>query len=130
MNDVIQSRDRDPLSGAIIGCAMEVHRAMGPGLLESIYEMCLAKELELSGIRFARQRSMPLQYKGLAVGAGFRSDFAIEERLIIELKAVDRLLPIHDAQLLSYLRLTGIRTGLLINFNTSVLRDGIKRMVF
>ena len=129
MNINSHSNGRDPLSGTVIGCALEVHRALGPGLLESVYEMCMSKELELSGIRFARQRRIPLQYKGLIVGAGFRLDFVIEERLIIKLKAVDRLLPIHDAQLLSYMRLSGIRTGLLINFNTAVLRAGIKRMV-
>lgn len=108
---------------------MEVHRAMGPGLLETVYETCLAYEFESRHIPFQRQVHLPLIYKGRKLEAGFRLDFVMAGRLILELKAVDRLNPIHDAQLLSYMRLSGLKTGLLINFNTDVIRNGIRRLV-
>jgi GxxExxY protein len=129
MNSALGTGNRDPLTGMAIGCAMEVHRAMGPGLLESVYETCLAHELKMNNVPFERQVSLPLIYKGQRLGSGFRLDFVIERRLIIELKAVDQLLPVHDAQLLSYMKLSGMRTGLLLNFNTDILRNGIKRLV-
>jgi GxxExxY protein len=115
------------LTRNIIGAAIDVHRAPGPGLLESAYEACLAHELHERRMRFDRQVELPVSYKECRVKCGFRADFIVGERVIVELKAVDRILPIHEAQLLTYLRLTGIRIGLLINFHSLVLKDGIRR---
>jgi GxxExxY protein len=113
----------------VIGSAIEVHRELGPGLLESAYEECLALELADAGLAVARQVELPLRYKGRNLDAGYRLDLVVDERLIIELKCVERLLPIHDAQLLTYLRLSGMKTGLLLNFNTPVLFRGVRRLV-
>jgi GxxExxY protein len=119
----------EPLSRRVIGLALEVHRELGPGLLESTYEACLARELELAGISFLQQATLPVTYKGMTIECGYRVDLLIENALIIELKAVRELDPIHEAQLITYLKLSGIKTGLLINFNTRLLKNGIKRMV-
>ena len=119
----------DELSKKVIGCAIEVHRELGPGLLESAYEQCLAHELGLKGIPFELQKTMPVQYKGLLIDCGYRLDLFIDERLIVELKSVAIIDPIHEAQILTYLKLAKIKTGLLINFNVSLLKDGIKRFV-
>ena len=113
----------------IIGCAIEVHRELGPGLLESAYEMALYHELMLAGRQCNRQVPMPLVYKGERLECGYRADLIVEESVIVEIKAVERLLSIHEAQLISYLRLSGMHTGLLINFNVLQLRDGLKRLV-
>lgn len=121
--------NENELSHEIIGAALEVHKALGPGLLESAYDECLARELELRGVPFQRQVSLPVTYKGLAVDAGYRLDLLVADLVIVELKAVDQLLPIHDAQVLTYLRLSGRRLGMLINFNEVKLKDGIKRIV-
>jgi len=118
---------RDPLTEKVIGCAIEVHRALGPGLLESTYERCLARELELNGIAHQTQVAVPVEYKGVQLDCGYRLDLLVEEALIVELKAVDRLQPIHEAQLLTYMKLSGIDTALLMNFNVKRLVDGIKR---
>jgi GxxExxY protein len=117
------------VSDAVIGAAIEVHKALGPGLLESAYETCLRRELDLRGVRYQQQQPLPVEYKGERVDCGYRLDLIVERLLLVELKAVDQLLPIHEAQLLTYLRLTGIHLGLLINFNVPVLRRGVKRMV-
>ena len=119
----------DPLTEKIIGAAIEVHRVLGPGLLESAYEECLCHELRLGGIAFTRQQSLPVVYKGVDLDCGYRLDVVVEGRVIVELKTVDRLLPIHEAQILTYLRLAGIHTGLILNFNVPALHLGIKRMV-
>lgn len=119
----------DPLTRKVIGLAIEVHRTVGPGLLESAYEECLCREFELAEIEFLRQKAIPITYKGKALECGYRLDILVESRLIIEVKAVEKLLPIHEAQLLTYLRLAGIHTGLLLNFHSLVLKDGIKRIV-
>ena len=119
----------DPLSRRVIGCAIEVHRALGPGLLESAYEQCLAYELRLKGIGCHLQKPIPVRYKGVNLDCGYRIDMLVEDRLIIELKSLERLLPIHEAQLLTYMRLAKVSVGLLINFNVKILRDGIKRFV-
>ena len=113
----------------IIGCAIEVHRELGPGLLESAYEMALYHELITAGRQCNRQVPMPLVYKGEWLECGYRADLIVEGSVIVEIKAVERLLPIHEAQLISYLRLSGMHTGLLINFNVLQLRDGLKRLV-
>jgi GxxExxY protein len=117
------------LTEQIIGAAIEVHKHFGPGLLESAYEECLCRELHLRGIKFKRQRILPLEYKGIKLDCGYRIDIAVEEKVILELKVVDTIAPIHEAQLLTYLRLSGIEIGLIINFNVPVLRDGIRRFV-
>jgi len=119
----------DELSSRVIGCALEVHRVLGPGLLESSYEQCLARELSIARLDFVLQHPLPIRYKGMKVECGYRVDVLVEDELILELKAVEALLPIHDAQLLTYLRLSGKRTGLLINFNVEMLKRGLRRMV-
>jgi GxxExxY protein len=120
--------DEEELSGEVIGAAIEVHRLLGPGLLESTYELALERELLLRGYTVECQKPVPVEYKGLALGDGFRLDILVNDWLLVEIKAVDQLLPIHHAQLRTYLRLTGRRFGLLINFNEKVLKDGVKRV--
>jgi GxxExxY protein len=117
------------LSGEVIGAAIEVHRFFGPGLLESAYELALERELVLRGLSVERQKAVPLEYKGLALGDGFRIDLFVGGQLIVEVKAVENIQPIHEAQLLTYLRLTDTRLGLLINFNEKVIKEGVKRVV-
>lgn len=120
---------RDPLTEQVIGLAIAVHRELGPGLLESAYEECLCHELKENGIAFARQVPLAVNYKGVRLDCGYRIDIVVNHKLLLEIKAVDRLLPIHEAQILTYLRLSRIRVGLLINFNNVVLKDGIRRFV-
>ena len=120
---------RDPLTERIIGCAIEVHRTLGPGLLESAYEECLCYELEHSNLAFRRQVPLPVLYKEVKLDCGYRMDVVVEDRVIVELKTAERLVAVHDAQLITYLRLSGYPVGLLMNFNVPVLRDGIKRFV-
>ncbi len=117
------------LTRAVIGAAIEVHRALGPGLLESAYQECLCRELALRGIAFHRERSLPLEYKGIRLDCGYRLDLLVENKLVVEVKSIDVLAPIHEAQLLTYLKLGGWKIGLLINFNVEVLRNGIRRRV-
>ena len=121
--------ERDVLTDQIIGLAIEVHRHLGPGLLESAYEECLCYELTDNRIGFRRQLALPVVYKSVRLDCGYRIDIVVEERLILELKSTERLLPIHEAQVLTYMRLSGIPTGLLLNFNTPVLKDGIRRLM-
>ncbi len=116
------------LSKKVIGFLIEIHRALGPGLLESAYEECLCFELAHAGIQFKKQVSLPVQYKGVRLDCGYRIDILVDDCLILELKAVEKLMPIHEAQLLTYLRLSGKRLGLLVNFNVPVVKDGIKRI--
>lgn len=121
--------ERDPISETVIGAAIDVHRALGPGLLESAYEACLCHELAERGIAFQSQVSMPVTYRSVEIDCGYRIDMLIENSLIVELKTVEKLLPIHEAQLLTYMRLSDVKTGLLMNFNVRVLKDGIRRFV-
>lgn len=121
--------EEDPLSNQIIGAAIEVHKALGPGLLESAYEKCLAHEFALRGIAFERQKTMPVVYKGCKLECGFRADFIVGGCVLVELKSVSDLMPIHSAQVITYLRLTGCKLGLLINFNETRLKDGLKRII-
>lgn len=122
-------RDFNDGTREILGACIEVHRHLGPGLLESVYELCLAHELRCRGIRFERQLSVPIRYKDVALDAGLRLDFLVECRVVVEVKAIDRIAPVHEAQLLTYLRLTGAQVGLLVNFNVPALRlGGIRRM--
>ena len=117
------------VTDGIIGCAIKVHRHLGPGLLESAYEECLAYEMTKSGVFFERQKSMPIIYDELKLETGYRVDLFVENRVIVELKAVEALNNVHFAQVMTYLRLANCRFGLLINFNVSLLKDGIKRVV-
>ncbi|KAA0265602.1 MAG: GxxExxY protein [Chlorobiota bacterium] len=121
--------ENDELTSKIIGAAITVHRELGPGLLESTYEMCLMYELKLRGLNAVRQQELPVTYKGVNIDCGYRLDIVVENEVILELKSVDDLLPVHSAQLLTYMKLSGIHKGLLINFNEKVLHHGIKRKV-
>ena len=118
----------DLLTKNVIGCAIEVHKNLGPGLLESTYESCLVYELQQTGLSIKSQIKLPINYKNTTIDAGYRLDILIPKQLIIEIKTVDKLLPIHTAQLITYLKLSGIKTGLLINFNQVKLIEGIKRI--
>jgi GxxExxY protein len=117
------------ISGRVIGAAIEVHRHLGPGLLESSYAACLRRELELRGIAYRSQVPLPLLYKGVQVAKGYVIDFIVEASLIVEIKAVDTLLPIHSAQLMTYMRLLRVSSGLLMNFNVDCLPNGIRRIL-
>jgi GxxExxY protein len=119
----------EELTEQIIGAAIDVHRELGPGLLESAYEECLCHELHIRGLGFRRQVDLPISYKGLKLDCGYRLDIVVEDSVVIELKSIEQILPIHQAQLLTYLRLSGKKVGLLINFNVSVLKNGIARRV-
>ena len=119
----------DELSNRVIGCAIEVDRHLGPGLLESTYEQCLAHELNRNGIAFQLQHPQPVQYKDVRLDCGYRIDVLVENELIVELKSVEEVKGIHEAQLLTYMKLAGVKIGLLINFNVTKLKDGIKRFV-
>ena len=119
----------DKLSGRVIGCALEVHKQLGPGLLESSYERCLSYELLSAGIRHETQKELPIDYKGTKLDCGYRVDLFVDNKLIVELKVVEKLLPIHEAQILTYMKLAGVKIGLLLNFNVVRFKDGIKRFV-
>jgi GxxExxY protein len=121
--------NNDPLTEKVIGLAIAVHRELEPGLLESAYEECLCYELLQAMLRFERQAALPIVYKSVRLDCGYRLDVVVEGRLVLELKTVERLLPIHEAQVITYLRLSGIPTGLLLNFNSVVLKDGIRRLM-
>lgn len=120
--------ERDPLTEKIIGCAIEVHRTLGPGLLESTYESALCVEFQLAGLSFERQLIVPVTYKNQPIG-DYRMDLIVEKQVVVEIKSVDRFDPIFEAQLLTYLKISGLKRGLLLNFNSRLLKDGIKRMV-
>jgi GxxExxY protein len=123
------SAERDPLTNAIIGAAIEVHRNLGPGLLESIYEACLAWELRDRGVGVEQQVAVPVVYKGHELRIAYRVDLVVERSVIVEVKAVDRLHPLTDAQVLTYLKLSSLKTALVLNFNVPLLRDGVRRLV-
>ena len=123
------SLEQEKLTEIIIGSAMEVHRQLGPGLLESAYEECLCRELSLHEIHFGRQVPVAIEYKGIKLDCGFRMDLVIEDKVVVEIKSVEKLLKIHEAQLLTYLKLSNLHIGLLLNFNELVLKSGIKRLV-
>ncbi|MFL5559953.1 MAG: GxxExxY protein [Gemmatimonadaceae bacterium] len=122
------TNDIDTLTGVVIGAAIYVHRMLGPGLLESAYEDCLAWTLTSRGIALHRQRILPVTFEGREIEAAYRIDLLIENQVIVEVKALERVLPVHEAQLRTYLRLSGIKTGLLLNFLVPVMKDGIRRM--
>ena len=121
--------DEDTISSQVIGAAIEVHRALGPGLLESAYEECLCRELSLRDLAFERQKALPVAYKGVNLACGYRLDIVVEKLVILELKAVSRVEAIHEAQLLTYLKLAELKLGILLNFNVPVMKQGIKRIV-
>ena len=120
---------RDRLTEQIIGMCIEVHRTLGPGLLESAYEECLCYELQHGGLKYRRQAPLSVEYKSVKLDCGYKMDIVVQDSLVIELKTAEKLLPIHEAQLLTYLKLSGIRKGLLINFNVPLLKDGLRRFV-
>ncbi len=124
-----QDSPRDALTDRVIGAAIEVHCHLGPGLLESAYEECLCYELSKCSLAIRRQVPLPVRYKEVMLDLGYRLDVVVESRLILELKTVEKLLPIHEAQLLTYLKLSGMKTGALLSFSVPVVRDGIKRLV-
>lgn len=126
---VHKAKSFEPLSRKVIGCAIEVHRVLGPGLLESTYQRCLSQELELKGIPHTNEAHLPIDYKGFRLDCGYRIDMLIDEQLVLEIKSVKKLEAINEAQLLTYLKLSKIKVGLLMNFNTQILKEGIKRYV-
>lgn len=126
---MLENQRLDQISHGIIGAAIEVHRHLGPGLLESAYEACLVFEIEKLGMKVEEQKPLPVVYKEVKLDCGYRLDLVVEDEIIVEIKAIEKLLPIHDAQLLSYLRLTRKKVGLLMNFHVPVLKDGLKRIV-
>ncbi len=121
--------DLNLLTEKIIGCAIKVHRELGPGLLESTYEKCLAFELADQGLDVENQKELPVSYRGMTLDCGYRIDLLVNDKVIIELKSVDKILPIHHAQILSYLKMSNRKLGLLINFNVEFLKEGIRRIV-
>ena len=123
-----EKEDPNPLTGKVIGAAIEIHRTLGPGLLESAYEACLIYELRLRKLKVEPQKSMPVFYKDVMLDCGYRVDIVVEDRVIVEIKSVSSLAPIHEAQLLSYLKLSNCKIGLLINFNVRILKEGICRI--
>jgi GxxExxY protein len=127
--ELTQAETLDRITESIIGAAIEVHRALGPGLLESAYEACLAFELIERGLKVEQQKALPVVYREVRLDCGYRLDLLVEGAVIVEVKAVDHLAPVHQAQLLSYLKLSGCRVGLLINFKVKILKDGLRRVV-
>lgn len=126
---VATERQENDISGKIIGAAIEVHKKLGPGLLESAYEECLCCEMQLRGIEFKRQVPLSLNYKGMVLDCGYRLDLLVEDKVIVELKSIEGLEPIHEAQMLTYLKLRNAWLGLIINFNVIMLKDGVRRLV-
>jgi GxxExxY protein len=129
MQELDRRVQNDTLTEQIIGAAIQVHRELGPGLLESAYEACLCHELFQTGLKFERQKVIPISYKGIKLDAGYRLDLVVEEQVIVEIKADSEVLPVHEAQLLSYLKQVGGGRGLLINFNVKLLKNGLRRLV-
>jgi GxxExxY protein len=123
------SEAADAAARAVVDAALVVHRALGPGLLESVYEHCLTHELSERGVEVKRQVAMPVAYRGMRLDAGFRVDLVVGDRVLVEIKAVERLLPVHEAQVLTYMKLSGREVGLLLNFNVVLLKQGIRRLV-
>ncbi len=121
--------DENEWSSKIIGASIEVHRHLGPGLLESVYQECLAREFSIQNIPFQKELSQLIKYKDVLMDCGFRLDFLVDEKVVVELKTVDKILPVHKAQLMTYLKLTHCKLGILINFNVPVLKNGIERIV-
>ncbi|MCB1188307.1 GxxExxY protein [bacterium] len=119
----------DVLSNKVIGAALEVHRNLGPGLLESAYSACMARELSLREIPFAKETELPLDYKGIQLATGYRADMIVDEKILLEFKVVRKIEDVHVAQVLTYLKVSGLRTGLIINWNVSILKHGIQRVV-
>lgn len=129
MQQVEEHIKNDTLTELIIGAAVQVHRELGPGLLESTYETCLCYELSLCNLKVSRQKVIPISYKGMMLDAGYRLDLVVEDQVIVEIKSVSELLPVHEAQLLSYLKQAGGGRGLLINFNVKLLKHGLRRLI-
>ncbi|MGQ0578087.1 MAG: GxxExxY protein [Betaproteobacteria bacterium] len=129
MRNPAKDRETEKLAAELVDAALKVHRNLGPGLLETVYETCLCQELRLREIPFKRQISVPIIYEGVTLDAGLRLDVVVADRIVVEIKAVERLIPLFDAQVLTYLKLTGMELGLLINFNVPLIKNGIRRIV-
>jgi GxxExxY protein len=129
LEKTIKQEIEKDLSEKIIGAAIEVHKSLGPGLLESVYQTCLAYEFMLQNIQFEKEKVLPVIYKGVALDCGYRLDFLVENKIVVELKTVNEIVPVHEAQILTYLRLTGCKVGLILNFYVPVLKKGIRRIV-
>lgn len=127
--DALEEQKINGLTERIIGAAIEVHRNLGPGLLESAYQQCMAYELVDKGIKFVLEKEIPVKYKGNEINCAFRADMIVEDTVIVELKSVDKLMPIHNAQIITYLKISSKKVGLLINFNVGLLKNGIKRII-
>lgn len=128
MPELLETEEPNALTGKIIGAAIEVHRGLGPGLLESTYEACLIYELRLKKFKVESQKAMPVFYKDVLLDCGYRADLVVEDQVIVEIKSVSSIAAIHEAQLLSYLKLSGCKVGLLINFNVKILKEGVRRI--
>ena len=126
---MVQGKRLDEITGQVVDAAIQVHRTLGPGLLESAYEACLVSELVQRGFLVERQKELPVVYRDIQVDCGYRLDILVERQVIVEVKAVDKLAPIHEAQVITYLRLSGSKVGLLMNFNVPLLKDGLRRLV-
>jgi len=119
----------EELTETLIACAVEVHKHLGPGLLESAYEECYCHELKLHNVPVVRQKALPLEYKGIKLDCGYRMDVVAADKVVVEIKCVEKILPIHEAQLLTYLKLSGFKVGLILNFHTRLIKEGIRRLV-
>ena len=128
MNEPLEA-ETERVATQIVDACFKVHSALGPGLLESVYEVCLAHEFQKRGLAFDRQKVLPVVYDGVQIESGLRLDFLVEKRVIVEMKAIEEIAPVHQAQVLTYLKLTGTRLGLLVNFNVSRIKDGLKRII-
>ncbi|MDI6783569.1 MAG: GxxExxY protein [bacterium] len=121
--------EENKITEKIIKCAIEVHKQLGPGLLESIYEVCLCKEFELDGLKYTQQKELPIVYKNIELPERYRVDLIVEDKIVVEIKCVESILPVHQAQVLTYLRLTGLKLGLILNFYSELMKKGIKRII-
>lgn len=130
MKNIIIPEETEQIAKSIVNCIFNVHSNLGPGLLESVYELCLCQELKASCLKFQKQKEIPITYRGLKIDSGLRLDIVVEDRIILELKAVEDILPVHMAQLMTYLKLSNMHLGFLVNFNVPLIKDGIKRIIY
>ncbi|MFA6293557.1 MAG: GxxExxY protein [Victivallales bacterium] len=130
MKNIVIPDETEQIAKGIVNCIFNVHSNLGPGLLESVYELCLCQELKSSCLNFQKQKEIPIMYRGLRIDSGLRLDIVVEDRIILELKAVEDILPVHQAQLMTYLKLSNMHLGFLVNFNVPLIKDGIKRIIY
>ena len=130
MKNIVIPEETERIAKSIVNCIFNVHSNLGPGLLESVYELCLCQELKTACLKFQRQKELPITYKGLRIDSGLRVDIVVEDRIILELKSVEDIIPVHMAQLMTYLKLSNMHLGFLVNFNVPLIKDGIKRIIY